>query len=438
MGQDIAIDVHNVSKCYRRYHHPVDRFKELVWPKKLRGEEFWALRRISFQVKQGESVGILGQNGSGKSTLLQIITQTLTPTEGTVGVAGRVSALLELGSGFNPDFTGRQNVMVNGRILGFRRKEVEAKLDDIIEFAEIGDFIDQPVHTYSSGMFVRLAFAAAVVWEPEILIVDEALAVGDVFFQQKCFARIKALQKQGVTLLFVSHDTQSILNLCDRAVVLNHGQLLYLGAAPTAVERYFELYYMSHESERPSADPPLAFTPEPFQSEVRVVERPLPFVTDFSGKNRYGNAVGLIQGICITDQQGLGRSAMSIYDELVISIQLGPYSPSLAPLNVGIQLRDRLGQLIIGSNTKMLSQDLTQHPPGEPFICQFRFRPQIAPGEYTLGVAVAENKLEATTIYDWINNALPISLTAGTHAHEQGGLCRPEIAVTTYRKAARV
>lgn len=395
-------------------------------PHKPRGEEFWALHDINFQVERGESLGILGQNGSGKSTLLQIITQTLTPTSGSVAVAGRISALLELGSGFNPDFTGRQNVMVNGRILGFSQKEIEAKLDEIIEFAEIGDFVDQPVHTYSSGMFVRLAFAAAVVWEPEILIVDEALAVGDIFFQQKCFARIKALQQQGVTILFVSHDTHSVLNLCDRAAVLNHGQLMYLGEASTAVEKYYELYYMSHQLEWQGPDNEEVSA----ASEDKPDKIPLPFTTDFSGKNRYGNFVGLIEGICITDTHRQPRSTFLIDDELMISVKLGPHPPELAPLNVGFQLKDRLGQVIIGSNTTKLSRVLASHKPTVPCICQFRFRPQVAPGEYTLDVAVAENKLDARTVYDWINTALSISLTGGPKMNQQDGICRPEVTLT--------
>jgi lipopolysaccharide transport system ATP-binding protein len=341
----------------------------------------------------------------------------------------RISALLELGSGFNPDFTGRQNVMLNGQILGFSRRAIEAKMDEILAFSEIGDFVHRPIKTYSSGMLVRLAFAAAIVWEPEILIVDEALAVGDVFFQQKCFARIKALQEQGTTILFVSHDTQAILNLCQRAVLLDHGQLVYLGDAPTAIERYYELHYSSYEPDRLPRHVPDS---EPAPAAPSRLNIALPLITDFSGKNRYGKAVGLIEGVSITDFSGKARAVLLVQTELVLSIKLGPHAPNLAPLNIGFHLRDRLGQLIIGINTHLLGHSLAKHPPGQALICQFRFRPQIAPGEYTLDVAVAEDVLYAKTIYDWINNALSLSLTTGAEENDQGGICRPDITVDTY------
>jgi lipopolysaccharide transport system ATP-binding protein len=431
MSLDIAIDLQNISKCYRRYSHPIDRLKELVLPNRAKGTAFWALDNISFQVGRGESLGILGQNGSGKSTLLQIITQTLQPTSGHLKVHGRISALLELGSGFNPDFTGRQNVMINGRILGFSKPEVEAKLDEILAFAEIGDFVDQPVHTYSSGMFVRLAFAAAVVWDPEILIVDEALAVGDVFFQQKCFAHIKALQERGTTILFVSHDTQTVLNLCHRAVVLNRGHLIYQGETSTAVERYFEQYYMSHGDEPPLASPkgdrPLLGSAEAQDSTNRTLH--LPFITQFTGKNRYGTAMGIIEGVCVTDAHGQTQPTFVSDEELLISIKLAPHADYLAPLNVGFHLKDRLGQVIIGANLKHMSTSLTPHTPGHPFICQFRFQPQIAPGEYILDAAVAEYVLDAKSIYDWINGAAAFTLVASSAARKQAGLCRPNMTI---------
>jgi lipopolysaccharide transport system ATP-binding protein len=200
MGE-IAVSLKNVSKCFKRYARPVDRLKEILLPGQIRVDEFWALREVSLEVAKGDALGIIGQNGSGKSTLLQILVGTLSPTAGEVKVNGRVSALLELGSGFNPEFTGRQNVFFNGRILGLSQKAIEQKFDEIAAFADIGDFIDQPVKTYSSGMMVRLAFSVAVSTEPDILVIDEALAVGDVFFQQKCFERLRELKDSGATLL---------------------------------------------------------------------------------------------------------------------------------------------------------------------------------------------------------------------------------------------
>jgi len=345
--------------------------------------------------------------------------------------------LLELGSGFNPDFTGRQNVIINGRILGFSKQEIQEKLDEILEFAEIGDFVDQPVHTYSSGMFVRLAFAAAVVWEPEILIVDEALAVGDIFFQQKCFARIKSLQASGVTILFVSHDTQSVLNLCHRAIVLNHGKIIYTGDSSTAVEKYFESYYMSHGGESQKIElQSVNVTSSTVVDDIGVKNKSnattLSFVTHFPEKNRFGISMGLIEGVCITDSNGQSKSTFLSDDELIVSIKLAAHPEQLSPLNVGFHLKDRLGQVIIGTNLKKMSTSLTPHSPGMPFICQFRFRPQIAPGEYSLDAALAEYILEAKTIYDWINGAIAFTLAPSSTTEKQDGLCCPDMTVNVH------
>ena len=243
MSEEIAISLQNVSKCFKRYTHPVDRLKELLLPQKSYAQEFWALRDINLEITKGNSLGIVGKNGSGKSTLLQIIVGTLTPTSGQSQVNGRISALLELGSGFNPEFTGRQNVFLNGRLLGLEQKQIEAKFDQIAAFADIGDFIEQPVKTYSSGMFVRLGFAVAINVEPDILVVDEALAVGDEAFQRKCFARIKAIQDSGGTILFVSHSATHVIELCDYAVLLDRGDLLLYGRPKSVITNYHKLIY---------------------------------------------------------------------------------------------------------------------------------------------------------------------------------------------------
>lgn len=244
MSSDIAIHVENVSKCFKIYEHPQDRLKQSLWcGKKQLYREFWALKEISLQVKKGETIGVIGRNGSGKSTLLQIIAGTLLQTDGEVQVHGRVAALLELGSGFNPDFTGRENIYMNGAILGLSKKEIETLFDNIVDFADIGDFIDQPVKTYSSGMAVRLAFAVQVMVPKEILIVDEALAVGDELFQRKCFAKIEEFKKQGGTILFVSHSGGAIVQLCDRAMLLDSGESLILGPSKKVVNIYQKLIY---------------------------------------------------------------------------------------------------------------------------------------------------------------------------------------------------
>src|ERR1700730_7473341 len=237
-----ALRVEEVSKCYRMYDHPGDRLKEMLtrglWK---RHREFWALQDISFEIEAGATTGIIGPNGSGKSTLLQIITGTLEPTHGNVWYEGRIAALLELGAGFNLEFTGIENVFMNAALMGFSRKDTERLLPEIERFAEIGDFIHQPVKTYSSGMYVRLAFATAVSTEPQILIIDEALSVGDAVFQHRCLRRIKQMQENGTTILFVSHDPSAVKALCSRAILLNNGQVEADGKPADVLNRYLGL-----------------------------------------------------------------------------------------------------------------------------------------------------------------------------------------------------
>ena len=247
MCSDFVIQVKNLSKCYQIYDRPSDRLKQSIYsglhrlvgknPKPL-FREFWALRDVSFEIAKGESVGIIGQNGSGKSTLLQLICGTLNPTSGSVKTQGRVAALLELGSGFNPEFSGRENVYMNGAVLGLTEAEINERFDEILAFADIGEFIDQPTKTYSSGMLVRLAFAVQVCIEPDILIVDEALAVGDALFQKRCFERMDRLRTNGTTLLFVSHDQESVRTMTDKAIFLEHGVVKFTGTSADALLEY--------------------------------------------------------------------------------------------------------------------------------------------------------------------------------------------------------
>lgn len=247
---DVAISVQGLSKRYRVFDNQRSRLLHAVWPGPQRGmQEIWALRDIDFEVRRGEAVAVIGRNGGGKSTLLQILTGTLAPTTGEVRVNGRVSALLELGSGFNPEFTGRDNVILNGLVLGLDRGEILVRFDEIVAFAEIGDALDRPVKTYSSGMIMRLAFAIQVLTDPEILIIDEALSVGDFFFQQKCFGYIRSLCAKGVTLLFVSHDMGTVRDLCERAIYLRQGSLDFAGDSQTAIRRY-----LAESARAPAAD----------------------------------------------------------------------------------------------------------------------------------------------------------------------------------------
>jgi lipopolysaccharide transport system ATP-binding protein len=243
MSSEAVIVLKNISKCFKQYAHPIERIKDIVRPGRGKSSEHWALQDINLVINKGETLGLIGKNGSGKSTLLQMIAGTLTPTQGEITVNGRISALLELGSGFNPEFTGRQNVFFNGRLLGLPEREIEDKFDAIAAFADIGPFIDRPVKTYSSGMFVRLAFAVAINVEPDILIVDEALAVGDEAFQRKCFSRIKAFQEAGKTILFVSHSAATVVELCNWSILIDGGEILLSGPPKLVVSKYHKLLY---------------------------------------------------------------------------------------------------------------------------------------------------------------------------------------------------
>jgi ABC-type polysaccharide/polyol phosphate transport system ATPase subunit len=250
MSSEIVIKVENLSKCYHVYDQPRNRLKQFLFPRLQRMlnlsprqyyREFWALKNISTDIKKGEAVGIVGRNGSGKSTLLQLICGTLSPTQGLVETNGRIAALLELGSGFNPEFSGRENVYLNGSILGIDKEHLDEKFSDIAIFADIGDYLDRPVKSYSSGMFVRLAFAVQMHLDPEILIIDEALSVGDQFFQAKCYAAIRAMMDNGTTVLFVSHSAATVKALCPRAILLSNGELVVDGPASKVLDRYFAL-----------------------------------------------------------------------------------------------------------------------------------------------------------------------------------------------------
>jgi lipopolysaccharide transport system ATP-binding protein len=238
----IVLSIRNLGKRFRLYNFPKDKLKEvLLLGRRMYSHEFWAVRDVSFDLRLGETLGIVGRNGSGKSTLLQMICETVAPTTGTVDIFGRVSALLELGSGFDPDFTGKENVYMNASILGLSRREIDDRYVDIVKFADIGDFIHQPVRMYSNGMYVRLGFAIAVSVEPQILVVDEALAVGDEMFQRKCFSRIRSLKAKGCTILFVSHSGPTVMDLCDRAMLLDKGECILMGSPKEVVANYHRL-----------------------------------------------------------------------------------------------------------------------------------------------------------------------------------------------------
>lgn len=369
-SEEIVVHVESVSKRYEIYEAPRDRMKQFILPRLQRAaglsarayfREFWALRDVGFDVRRGEAVGILGRNGSGKSTLLQIVTGTLAPTLGSVSVKGRVAALLELGSGFNPDFTGRENVYLNASLLGFSHEEIDRKFDAIAAFADIGDHLDQPVKTYSSGMLVRLAFAVQVQVEPDILIVDEALAVGDALFQKRCFQRIEKLVSDGMSLLFVSHDQESIRTLTNRCVLLSNGRQLDWGTSSNVVLHYRRLLheeeaaYFSGLTEKLKAEAESVAPTQPDAANAPVAT--------MAGSDRLTFGDGGIRVVGVTTHAVDGSEAKVFYPGERLRIKITCESQiTSSKLCVGVRIRNKEGVKIYSWGT--LNQDMVRMAEG--------------------------------------------------------------------------
>ncbi len=377
---EIAISVEHLDKMYKLYDKPMDRLKEsLGLTKKKKYREHYALHDVSFEVRRGETVGIIGTNGSGKSTILKIITGVLTPTAGEVRVNGRISALLELGAGFNMEYSGLENVYLNGTMIGFSKEEIDAKLDDILSFADIGEFIHQPVKTYSSGMFVRLAFAVAINIEPEILIVDEALSVGDVFFQAKCYRKFEEFKKQGKTILFVSHDLSSISKYCDRVVLLNQGVKRAEGTAKEMVDLYKKLLVGLDGEEEIQAEEP---APETGKAVEQTWERPFvlnPQVLD------YGNRDGEIVDFTICDENGLPTNTIEKGTDFTIRMRIRFLRRVESPI-FAYSIKDLKGTEITGTNTMYEDADVGPKEPGDVAEVSFRQKMTLQGGEYLLSL----------------------------------------------------
>ncbi len=413
-SEEIVIDVSNLSKRYEIYNTPRDRLKQLVLPRLHQAanragvalgiskhrtppsyfREFWALQDVSFQVRRGETLGIIGRNGSGKSTLLQILAGTLAQTSGKVSVKGRIAALLELGSGFDPEFSGRENVFLNGQILGLPRKEIEASYEQIVEFADIGEFIDQPVKTYSSGMFVRLAFAVQAFSKPTLLIVDEALSVGDIFFQQKCFEFLRDLQKKGTTIAFVSHDTSAIQNVCDRAILLGSGCIEYDGLPEEAVSRYFavssckqKLTAASFSSE---TDDQFAF--EYQTGETKSLDLKNLILTNNildQARSRHGQGGLSIIGAMVLNHHGEPSLDVEMLGTLRLILLIQANGQVNEP-SAGIHIYDRFNTLIFAVGTKQLGRAMPKMSQGDQVIVDFRLKLNIQAGVYTFSLGCSE------------------------------------------------
>ena len=402
-----AVQFESVSKSYPVYDSPGDRLKELASLGRLiRHRDFWALRDISFDVKKGETFCIIGENGSGKSTLLQIVAGILRPSAGTAEVAGRVSALLELGAGFSPEFTGRDNVYLNGSILGLSRKEIDRRYSDIAAFAEIGSFIDQPVKTYSSGMLVRLAFAVAIHVDPEVLLVDEALAVGDIYFRHRCMRKVHELRSRGVTILFVSHAVADVKAVGDRALWLDSGKLIDIGPTERVVSRYLaamtekDSRYLTHKHSIPSPDVQIV-------QALEVVES-IPNVD-----HRHGDGRATVIGIAILDQHGRSLHLVEPATEIIVRISVRA-EQNLASPNVGFMMRNQLGIDFAGTNTTREDTELPPMQPGDVYTIDFHLElPDLYPGSFSFSPAIADGPLTGYRVADWIDNAITIQMGRG-------------------------
>lgn len=397
MSSDWAIRLRGLSKKYPVYDRPADKLVELLsLSRRPRHREFWALRDVDLEVARGSTLGVIGVNGSGKSTLLQIVAGILRPSGGLLEVNGKVAALLELGAGFNPEFTGRENVFMSGAIAGCTRAEMEARFDRIVEFAELGPFIDQPVKTYSSGMFVRLAFAAAIHVEPDILLVDEALAVGDLIFQHRCINRIRRMQQEGRTILFVTHDLQAVTQFCSRAILLDGGRKLADGEPESVVQRYQELVA---ERERRKAGAGEAWIAMAEEEGLPLVQT-IPYV-----HHRYGEGGAEILGIILVTPEGQVVSQVRPGEALRFVVSVRFRKPSAHPI-VGLTVRDRLGTEVTATNTSYEGLQLPPVQEGETLSVGFDWTaPLMRPGSYSVSPAVATGNIWEHVIEDWIDNA---------------------------------
>jgi len=399
----LAVEFSNVSKSYAIYAAPRDRLKELATFQTRRFHtDFWALRNVTFDVRRGETFCVVGENGSGKSTLLQICAGIMTPSSGTALAHGRIAALLELGSGFNPEFSGRDNVYLNGAILGLSSKDMDRRLPEIEAFAEIGAFINQPVKTYSSGMVVRLAFAVAIHVDPEILLVDEALAVGDVYFRQRCMRKVHELRQRGVTILFVSHATGDVKALGDRAMWLEKGVVKALGKTDLVVAQY-----LAAMSEKDRAYQAREFTVE----EARALPAPQEIVEEIPNiDHRFGDGKAEIIGVAVLDAHGVRVGLLHPNSTIVVRISVRAKENLDRPI-VGFMFRNHLGVDFAGTNTARERQDLPPMLAGD--VCTVDFYldlPALYASSFSFSPAIANGSLEHYSMCDWIDNAVVLQM----------------------------
>ena len=382
------MNIENISKMFRVYSRRTDRLREWfsLSPKKLH-QEFWALKDINFIVPKGVVFGIIGMNGAGKSTLLKILTGTTSPTSGKIKMEGRVAALLELGTGFHSELTGRENVLINGKLLGLTDQEIASRVDDIAAFSELGDFFDKPVRTYSSGMYVRLAFSLASSIDPDILIIDEALSVGDAYFQQKCLKKIRQFKERGVTILFVSHDAGVVKALCDRVALMDQGRILNIGDPQDLLEHYNALLAKKDKS-----------------AAEYVIARG---ARDAFGREQTisGNQQAEISKVSFLNDKEHKVEAFVAGDFCHIDVNVVFHKEIKQP-TVGIMIRDRLGTDIFGTNTANLAIDTGSFQKGDRVCFRFSGKMNLGPGDYTVTAAVHSSFTHIDECYQWIDRIL--------------------------------
>jgi len=425
-SNDIAIRVTNLSKCYEIYNTPRDRLKQFVMPRvrRIAGKsyiqyfrEFWALKDVSFEIKKGETVGIIGRNGSGKSTLLQLICGTLSPTGGSVETNGRIAALLELGSGFNPEFTGRENVYMNAAVLGLNTTEVDERFDDIAAFADIGEFIEQPVKTYSSGMFVRLAFAVNIMSTPEIMIVDEALAVGDMAFQAKCMTALTRIQENGATVLFVSHDVGSVKSLCSRGIYLDRGIVQEIGPAGDVAEHYVRNMRMEMNAEHVSTEPfpgTNAEVTSPMEGQRIVDTQEFKTCAEFEKRVahfRYGDG-----GVKITFAELLDEDLHPLNEvRFNQSVFVRLYFETSIDDEIGCNyyVLDDKRNLILGAALNLVDQPLLRVKAGGRYVVSYKTRLPLYEGNHSIQLQIvkATGREDAAIFLDVIDDAIVFKMS---------------------------
>lgn len=392
-----TITVNNLGKAYKQYPTRWSRLAEWLDPRnKPRHHRHWVLQDINFTVQPGEAVGIIGINGAGKSTLLKMLTGTTQPTTGSVQMSGRVAALLELGMGFHADFTGRQNAFMAGQLLGMGSEDIARLMPEIEAFAEIGDYIDQPVRVYSSGMQMRLAFSVATAMRPDILIVDEALSVGDAYFQHKSFERIRRFSKLGTTLLIVSHDKQAIQSICDRAILLSAGKLAMEGA-PEAVMDYYNAALASNQAQQ-------------------ILRHP---AQDGKVKTVSGTGDAKVEQISLFNAVGEEVELIVVGEQATLLFGVKVYQP-VSRLVLGFSLKDRLGQTIYGTNTDLTGQPLIDLDAGENLEYRASFRADLGPGTYSVQVALVSTETHLVNNYHWIDLACVFTVVNVNHPRFEG------------------